>query len=542
VLLRFLRRLSVIVLLGLLIGPGQAQDTQQRRGRGPDIGRRTEERKTDEKADERKAADLKESISETQHEITINGRKLSYQALAGNLLLRDDDGKPTASVFFVAYNLLSPVSPGAEAGKPDPARPVTYCFNGGPGSSAVWLHLGAFGPKRVALNDSGEAPPPPYRLVDNEFTLLDLTDLVFIDPVSTGYSRAVPGVDPKRFHGVQEDIAEVGEFIRLYTTRYGRWASPKFVAGESYGTTRAAGLSSYLQERHGLNLNGIALISSVLNFQTIRFDEGNDLPYPLYLPSYTATAWYHKKLPPDLQGGELSKALAESERFARGNYTRALVEGDRLPEARRNDVARQLARLTGLSEEYVKRSNLRIEIQRFTKELLRDRERTVGRYDSRLAGTDLDAAGDRSDYDPSYAAVQGAYTATLNQYLRNDLKVVNDIPYEILTGRVQPWDYGTARNRYLNVAPSLRSAMTKNRDLRLFVACGYYDLATPFAAADYTLAHLGLDASVRNNVTAAYYEAGHMMYIHRASHEKLRCDLAAFLRGERHGGEAGAAR
>jgi carboxypeptidase C (cathepsin A) len=540
VVLRSLRRLSVVVLIGLVIGPGRADDPPMKAGRRPDSDRKTEDRKVDktDKADERKA-DLKESVSETRHEITVNGRKLRYQALAGNLLLREEDGKPTASVFFVAYSLL----PGdGEPQTPALARPVTFAFNGGPGSSSVWLHLGAFGPKRVALADTGEALPPPYKLVDNEFTLLDLTDLVFIDPVSTGFSRAAPGVDPKRFHGVQEDITAVGEFIRLYTTRYGRWGSPKYLAGESYGTTRAGGLSGYLQDRDGLNLNGIILVSSILNFETARFDDGNDLPYPLFLPTYTATAWYHKKLPPDLQNGDLQQALAEAERFARGEYALALMQGDRLPDVRRQEVVRKLAWLTGLSEEYVREANLRIEIQRFVKQLLRDRRRTVGRYDSRLLGTDLDAAGERAEYDPSYAAVQGAYTATLNQFLRSDLKVVNDIPYEILTGRVQPWDYGTARNRYLNVAPTLRSAMTKNRDLRLFVACGYYDLATPFAAADYTLDHLGLDSSLRGNVTTAYYEAGHMMYIHRPSLEKLRRDLAAFFRGERRSGEVGGGR
>jgi carboxypeptidase C (cathepsin A) len=379
------------------------------------------------------------------------------------------------------------------------------------------------------MQDNGEPQPPPYKLVNNDLSLLDLTDLVFIDPVTTGFSRPAEGQDAKKFHGVQQDVETVGDFIRLYLARYKRWDSPKYLAGESYGTTRAAALAGYLQDRHGINLNGILLVSMVLNFETIRFDEGNDLPYSLFLPTYTATAWYHKKLPPDLQG-DLKKALAEAEAFAEGEYTVALMKGNRLSEEEAAKVRKKLARLTGLSEDFVARSNLRIEISRFTKELLRGERRTVGRFDSRYKGIDLDAVGERGEYDPSYAAVQGAYTATLNQYVRHDLEFKSDLPYEILTGRVQPWDYGSARNRYLNVAPTLRQAMTKNRDLRVFVASGYYDLATPYFATEYTLAHLGLDASVSDHLTVAYYEAGHMMYVHRPSHEKLRKDVAKFYR------------
>jgi carboxypeptidase C (cathepsin A) len=476
-------------------------------------------------------AELKETISETRHAMPFPGQPLAYVAHAGNMLLKEEDGKPTASMYFVAYSRVE-----NRTAQPDPARPVMFCFNGGPGSSSVWLHMGAFGPKRVRLQESGEPYPPPYQLLDNEYTLLDLVDLVFIDPVSTGFSRAAPGVDPKKFHGVQEDLASVAEFIRLYTARYGRWRSPKYVAGESYGTTRAAGLSGYLQDRLGINLNGVLLVSAILNFQTARFDEGNDLPYALFLPTYTATAWYHKKLPSDLQSGSLAQAAAEADRFARGDYTLILSQGDRLSESQKQDAAHKIARFTGLSEEFIRQNNLRVPIQRFCKELLRDQRRTVGRYDSRLQGIDVDAAGERPDYDPSYAAVQGAYTATLNHYLRNELGVVNDIPYEILTDRVRPWNYSPAAdNRYLNVAPTLRSAMTKNPQLRVFVASGYYDLATPFAATDYTLDHLGLDAGVRGNVTVAYYEAGHMMYIHKGSHEKLRRDIAAFVNGGRTG-------
>lgn len=483
----------------------------------------------------------KESVVETRHSATIAGARVDYTATAGTLLLKDDDGKPTASIFFVAYNRVKVAEPpppalGAQPGAvtvspPDPARPITFAFNGGPGSSAVWLHLGALGPRRVALTDNGEPPPPPYKLTDNEFSVLDLTDLVFIDPVSTGFSRPAPGQDAKKFHGVEADIATIGEFIRIYLSRFNRWGSPKYVAGESYGTTRAAGLAAHLQDKLGINLNGVILVSAVLNFQTARFDDGNDLPYALFLPSYTATAHFHKKLNGDLQA-DLRKALSEAEQFATTEYTLALMKGDRLTAEDRLQLGRKLARYTGLSEDYVTRANYRIEISRFTKELLRDQARTVGRFDSRLKGTDSDSAGERHEYDPSYAAVQGAYTATLNQYLRRDLRYETDLAYEILTGRVQPWDFGDAKNRYLNVSNPLRSAMTKNRDLRVFVASGYFDLATPYFGTDYTVSHLGFDPELAKKISVNYYEAGHMMYIHKPSHEKLRKDLAGWFAGK----------
>ena len=455
----------------------------------------------------------------SQHAVTLDGKKVEYTATAGTLALRDEDGKEQASVFHVAYT-----KPGA-----DPAtRPITFCFNGGPGSSSVWLHMGAFGPKRVALTDDGQPTPPPVKLVENEGSLIDLTDLVFIAPVSTGFSRAADEKNAKQFHGVQEDLNSVGEFIRLYVTRNNRWGSPKYLAGESYGTTRAAALAQHLQSKLGMRLNGVVLVSAVLNFGTIRFDEGNDLPFPLYLPGYTATAWYHKKLAPELQGS-LPKALAEAEAFAGGEYQQALFKGADLSDAERKTVAAKVARFTGLSEEFVLRNDLRVEGQRFMRELLRDRGRTVGRFDSRYLGRDSTDAGERPEYDPSYAAVQGTYTEGLNAYLRGELRFDSDLPYEILTGRVQPWNYGTASNRYLNVAPALRSAMTQNADLRVLVANGYYDLATPFAATKYTMNHLASDRGLLGRVTMTYYEAGHMMYVHRPSLVKLRKDVAAFL-------------
>jgi carboxypeptidase C (cathepsin A) len=479
----------------------------------------TGEPKKDEKKDEKKAPE--EKAVQTKHTIKLGGQEIKYTATAGTILLKLEDGTPKASVFYIACT-KDDVS---EAAK----RPLTFAFNGGPGSASLWLHLGAFGPRRVEMGDAGALLPPPYKLVDNESSLLDVTDLVFIDPVSTGYSRPVPGETANQYHGIQQDIESVGEFIRLYATRSKRWTSPKFLAGESYGTTRAAGLSGYLQQRYGMYLNGIILISSILNFQTAEFDTGNDLPYILYLPTYTAIAWYHKKLPADLQSGGLQKAVEESRNFAAHEYTDVLMSGDNLPAARRKEIAAKLSRLTGLSAEYVERSNLRIEIQRFDKELLRDQRRTVGRLDGRFTGIDEDAAGARPDYDPSLAAIVGPYTATFHDYVRSDLKFESDLFYEYLTGRVRPWSYEPYENRYVNVAETLRSAMTQNPFLHVFVGKGYYDLATPFYAAEYTFDHLSLDDSLRLHLSGGYYEAGHMMYVHLPSLAKLKKDLSQFM-------------
>ncbi len=458
-----------------------------------------------------------EQLAETRHSIVVDGRELEYTATAGTITLSEEDGTEKANVFFVAYTLDGEAA----------TRPVTFTFNGGPGSSSVWLHLGAFGPRRVKMDDEGRPIGPPYTLVDNEATILDLTDLVFIDPVTTGYSRPVPDEDPKQFHGVREDVESVAEFIRLYTTRFERWASPKFLAGESYGTTRAAGLAGHLQGRHGMFLNGIVLISSILNFQTARFDRGNDLAHILLLPSCTATAWYHGRLEPALQD-DLARTLDEVEQFALTDYAVALLRGSDLPDDDRREIARQLARYTGLSVEYIEQTNLRLTTRRFTKQLLRDQRRSVGRLDSRFTGIDADAAGEGYEYDPSYAAIQGPYTAMLNHYLRSELDYENDLPYEILTGRVHPWNYNNVQNRYLNVAETLREAMTRNRKLRTFVASGYYDLATPYFATDFTFDHLGLDPELREHVTIRYYESGHMMYIHHPSMLELKEDLREF--------------
>jgi carboxypeptidase C (cathepsin A) len=476
--------------------------------------------KTDKSLPEFKAEFPKEVVSETKHSVTIDGKSIAYRAVAANMLLKEENGKPRANIFYIAY---------IKEGTTDYSkRPLTFSFNGGPGSSSVWLHLGLLGPRRVLMTDEGQAMAPPYKLVDNDNSMLDQTDLVFIDPVTTGYSRAVPGEDPKQFHGYQEDIETVAEFIRLYTTRNQRWSSPKFIIGESYGTTRAAGLSGYLQEHDGLYLNGIMLVSSILNFETADFNPGNDLPYLLYLPTYTATAWYHKKLPADLQS-DLRKTLEQSEAFVYGEYADALMKGDHISVEEKHSTAERLARFTGLSTQYVEESNLRIPIFRFVKELLRTERHTVGRLDSRFEGRDADAAGESFEYDPSYAAIQGPFTASLNQYVRSELKYESDLPYEILTGRVQPWSFKNYENQYLNVAETLRGAINQNPHLKIFVANGFYDLATPFFATHYTFDHLGLEPDLRSNISMGFYEAGHMMYIHKPSLIQLKKDLTHFL-------------
>ena len=453
-----------------------------------------------------------EKSSKSQHTVHLNGGDLHYTAIAGTILLKKDDGKPKASIFYIAYTL-----DGADATK----RPLTFTFNGGPGSSSVWLHLGALGPRRVPLTPEGQPVPPPYRLVDNQQTALAFTDLVFIDPVTTGFSRNAPGEDPKQFHGLEGDLDSVSDFIHRYLTTYERWDSPKFLAGESYGTTRAAGLSEYLIRNHGIYLNGITLVSSVLNFQTLEFRKGNDLPYILYLPSYTAAAWYHKKLTGDLQSGDLEQAVAQSRKFASTTYSQALMTGDQMPEVERKHLVSEVARFTGLSERFVDDSNLRIPDQRFFKELLRDEKKTIGRYDSRLLGMDVDAAGEEAEYDPSYAAVQGAYTAAFNEYVRKELNWQSDVEYNILTPKVWPWNYSEFTNSYVDVADRLRFAMTQNQFMHVLQVNGYYDLATPFYATEYTFDHLGLPPKLHNNVSMAYCGAGHMLYLKESCLETL---------------------
>jgi len=438
----------------------------------------------------------------------------------GMLPLRNETGETEARIFFMAYSAEGRGGPGT--------RPLMFSFNGGPGSASVWLHLGALGPKRVKMLDEGGMPPPPYQLVDNPYTWLDRTDLCFIDPVGTGYSRAAKPELGKKFWGVQGDLESVGEFIRLYLTRYDRWSSPLFLVGESYGTTRAAGLSGYLVERSGIAFNGILLVSSILNFETARFTRGNDLPYSLFLPTYAATAWYHRKLPADLQSKDLKAVLAEVEPWAREGYPAILARGDHLTRQDRDGAEERLARYTGLSRTYIEESNLRVDIQHFCKELLRSERRTVGRLDSRFKGIDESAASETPDFDPSLAAIRPPYTAMFNDYVRGELGYKSDLTYHILGGGIGAWDWGTS-NGFADVSESLRSAFAKNPHMKLMVAKGYYDLATPYFAVEYTLSHMGLDPGVRGNVRTREYEGGHMMYIARKELAKLHEDVAVFL-------------
>ncbi len=463
-----------------------------------------------------------ESASTTQHEVTINGQALRYQATAANLLMKDEAGKLKATVFFVAYELDRPV----DANPAD--RPITFVFNGGPGAAAVWLHLGTAGPRRVLLEPDGQAPRPPYRLTDNAFSWLDATDMVFIDPVGTGYSRPAEGEKGEQFYGVREDIRWVADFVRLYTTHYQRWASPKFLAGESYGTTRAAGLSEYLMDRHGIALNGIILISTVLDFQTLDPEHLNDLPYVLYLPSYAAIAWYHKRLPPELPGN-LEPLLREVENWAMTVYNVALARGAGLPPHQRRDVIATLARYTGLDPQFIDRSDLRILPGAFRKQLLGEDRTLIGRFDARITGYDPEPTSNRPEYDPSLSPYLAIYSSTFNDYARRTLKFDSVLPYEVLSNRVHPWKFGEPGQGYLSVSGDLNSAMIKNPYLKVLFASGFFDLATPYHATDYTIEHLNLPPELRRNITHHRYLGGHMMYHHTPSLEKLHKDITTFI-------------
>ncbi len=466
----------------------------------------------------------------TQHQMTIAGKPLHYTATVGLMPIKNEQtNKVEAHMFYVAYTLDNPPS----------GRPLTFCFNGGPGSSSVWLHMGAIGPKRVKMLPEGGMPAPPYQLEDNQYTWLDATDLVFIDPVGTGYSRAVTQELGKKFWGLQGDIASVGEFIRMYLTRSQRWTSPLFLAGESYGTTRAAGLSGYLIDR-GIPLNGITLISSVLNFETLGFARGNDLPYIAYLPTYAMTAQYHKKLPPDLEQMDGAKLLAEVLQWANTGYAEALQKGDRLSPDERRQVIERLARYTGLTPAIIDEYDLRISEQTFSRELLRDRKLVVGRLDSRFLGPGSPGGvgGDLFPYDPSEAAIRPPFTTVLNEYIRSDLGYKTDLVYYILGGGIgAQWDFGAQRgNGFPDTAEAMHRAFVKNPYMRVLVAEGWYDTATPINGIEYTLAHMGLDASMRKNISTAQYPAGHMVYIQSSSLAKLKKDVAEMMKSALKGG------
>jgi carboxypeptidase C (cathepsin A) len=473
---------------------------------------------------ERRHEDPSDDLVTTSHSIIADGDELRYTATAGRIVLRaeghtDDkfDGpQAKAEVFMVAYT-----ADGVDAA----SRPVTFAFNGGPGSSSIWLHLGVLGPRRVLMGDAGDLLPPPYGLADNAQTLLRHSDLVFIDPVSTGYSRAVKGEKSRDFHGFGGDIESVGELIRLWTTRNARWMSPKYLCGESYGTTRAAALARHLQERYGLYLNGLILISCFLNGGSVAFTSGNDDPYVNYLPTYAAIANYHGK-----HGDRpLREVLAEARAYAANEYPRVLALGSRLNGQERAAAVARIGALTGLSEDYVDRVDLRPEHVRFLTELLRDQRKTVGRIDGRFTGWDSDYGRERWTTDPSIDAIIGPYASALNHYIRAELGYSSDLPYEVLTDRVQPWSYKEFEAQHLFVLDKLAEAMRVNPHMRLHVACGYYDAATPYLAAQNDIAQLAIPPELVGNIEFAYYEAGHMMYMHEPSRLDQSERLAAFV-------------
>ncbi len=484
-----------------------------------------------EKAAPNGATPFMENQSVTHHSMTLDGEKISYTATAGTLLLKDDmeivkgeEGKAKASVFYIAYT---------RDGVEDPAaRPVTFSFNGGPGSAALWVNIGAFGPKKVAADEEGFPLPPPGKLIENRHSILDVSDLVFIDPVGTGLSRKAEDASGEEFWGTDADIESVGEFIRLWTTRNERWTSPKFLAGESYGTSRSAGLADHLAERHGMYLNGIVMISTVLNWQNQEFTIGNDLAYVIHLPTYAATAWHHGRLPAAQQQKALPDFLAEVEEFARGDYALALLQGDALPAAERRAMAERLSGYTGLSPDYLERTRLRILLWRFMTELLRDEGKVVGRLDSRFTGYNRDAASEFPEYDPSMTAVSIGYVTLMNDYVRRELDYETDLPYRSLSREVRPWKRLRENQNmgWPNLAEDLRQAMVKNPSLRVFFAAGYFDFATPYYDTHFTVDHLGLPEERRGNIEIEHYEAGHMMYIRETDHAKLKRDVADFIR------------
>jgi|tagenome__1003787_1003787.scaffolds.fasta_scaffold20919731_2 carboxypeptidase C (cathepsin A) len=453
----------------------------------------------------------------THHSITVRGKTVNYTATVAQMPLKDASGETEAHIFYMAYTL---------DGVTDPARrSLTFCFNGGPGSASMWVHMGGMGPRSPRLMSNGSMPPPPYQMKDNQDTWLDMTDLVFIDPVGTGYSRAKTVEVARRMNGVQGDIQSVGEFMRLYAAHNNRELSPLFIAGESYGTFRAAGLAGYLVDR-GLAFNGIVLIGTTLNLETI-WSRSDDLVYELELPTYAADAWYHKKIAADLQQKDLKSFVSEVEKFAITEYAAALNQGDDLPASERKAMVDKLVRYTGLDANYIEQSNLRFDVSHFTRQLLRDRNETVGRYDGRLTAPSALNTGETSEFDPSSTEITPPFTAVFANYMRKELNYKTDMFY-YPSGGIQPWDYGV-QNGFGDTTSLLRNALTKNRYMKVLVAAGYYDLATPVYAAQYTFNHMGLNPDMHKRISWAYYPAGHMLYIDSESHAKLHKDVSDFL-------------
>ncbi|MGH8402203.1 MAG: S10 family peptidase, partial [Gammaproteobacteria bacterium] len=422
--------------------------------------------------------------------------------------------------------------------KDENKRPVTFFYNGGPGSSTVWLHMGAFGPHRVQTSDHTHTPAAPYALVNNDYSLLDVTDEVFIDAMGTGYSRIIGkdegGVgEPKDFYGIDADTASFAQFISRYLSENGRWNSPKYLFGESYGTTRSAALVNYLEQNDDMDLNGVILLSSILDFRTASFNAGNDLPFELFLPSYTAVAWYHHKLPN--QPADLQPLLQQVQQFAMTDYAQALDTGNTLSDSQRNAVAEKLHEYTGLSTAYIVKANLRVTAGQFEHQLLNDQDTTVGRLDARFTGPSMDPLSEGADYDPQSAAISSAYVSAFNDYAHNTLKFGRDKPY--LPEAFHKWDWkhenpenGQAWPGLPNVAVDLSEAMKYNPDLQVLVNSGYFDLATPYFATDYTMDHLQIPKDLQDHVQMDYYDSGHMVYAHVPALKKLHDNAAAFIK------------
>ncbi len=479
------------------------------------------EKKPDDKAKEAKEQKPKES----KGTVTIAGTQVTYVAKTGTMPLLKDDGGTRADVFFVYYARTG------QDGKPlaatDEKRPIIFCFNGGPGSSAVWLHFGGLGPKKIALPPDGRTPEVLGRISDNANSILDAADLVFIDPVGTGASRPAKGEKGEQFWGVDEDVESVGDFIRLFTTREQRWMSPKFLCGESYGGIRGAGLSDYLQDRHGMFLHGFIVVSGLLNFQTLSADTANDLPYLTFLPTLTATAAFHGKLPPDLNAAP-ERAIAEARAFAFGEYSTALLKGRAIPAAERRRIAEKLARLLGVSAQFVEDHDLRVSPHVFRKELLRKEGKIIGRFDGRVVAEDGQAGMQVPEFDPSHAFIAGPFSAAANAYVRGTLGYETDQPYRILAGL--PWNYKGFANRYASMEPRLAGAMKENPNLRVLVCQGLRDLAVPPDAMRFSLEHMSIPDSLRKNITIATYDSGHMMYLLDKDAAKLRADIVGWLK------------